>query len=234
MFKFDNPYPHRVDRKYNYSFLKNKFANDNNCKSESACFYKHIKRELNYKDNLSAFLAEDYTFWSLWLNYGEKIFTSSKEEILENVNIERVSRGMFNLPDGVFFIALNQLGLYINSEKENLIEGVYVHSENEENLSINLHFVGNFESVFLKHPDKIVFDEDIVSNWNCFLTIPIDKEYVLVNDIIEDEVNKFKSYLIDYSSKNDILFLEILSEFKDFVGNTIRPVISSLLMISEQ
>ena len=160
----ESDYPDWIDRKYNYSFLKTKFAKDKDCTNESACFYKHIKKELNYNDELSAFLAEDYSFWSLWQNNGEKIYSFSKEQILENANIESVSRNMFKLPEGVFFIPLSQLDLYVDLEKENLIEGVYIHNENEESLTINLHFVGNFESVFFKYPDKIVLDEDIVSN----------------------------------------------------------------------
>ena len=226
-------YPHKIDRKYSYSLLKIKFTNDNNCKSESACFYKHLKKVFNYNDDLSAFLAEDFSFWSIWKNNGEKIYSFSKKEILENVNIERVSRNMFNLPQGVFFIPLNQLNLSLNSEKENLIEGVYVHTENEGNLTINLHFVGNFESVFHKYPSKIVLDEDIVSNWNYFLIIPKDKENVYVNDIIENELRIFKDFLQQNLSKDDKLYHDNLNDFKTFIAKTIRPVISSLLLIKK-
>ena len=58
---------------------------------------------------------------------------------------------------------------------------------------------------------KIVLDEDIVSNWNYFLTFPKDKEHILVNDIIENELRIYKSFYCKNYQKTKTYTMKILT-----------------------
>lgn len=250
-------YPYRTDKKHNYRLLEKKFQVDEHYDYENDTYYEFINRASNGNEELAGYIADDFSSWSLWNKSGRNIFSFSNDLLLmlEKTDVYDISFDMLNFPYDNFYLSLKSLGIYANSNEQNLIDGVYVHLERSEmeatpieerdlemdddyyepeyKLLIYFYFVGDFEEFVKKKPDEIIFDEELKLSWNYALSFPTYEDYVTVGDAIEQEIGKFEhqvyqKFPIDENKRN-----KIAKEYRGFIENTIRVLINSLLYLSQ-
>ncbi|AXP79743.1 hypothetical protein CJ739_646 [Mariniflexile rhizosphaerae] len=250
-------YPYKTDKKYNYRALEKKFQNDKNYNFENDPYYEFLNSVSKGNEKLAGYISDDLSTWSLWNRLGRNIFSFSNDLLLmlEKTDVDDISFDMFSLPYDDFYLSLKSLGLYANSDNENLIDGVYVHLERSEmeaipkserdpkmrddyyepeyKLLIYFHFVGNFENFVKEKPDEVIFDEEIKLSWSYGLAFPKYEDFITVGDAIDQEIEKFESQVYQNFPQDKNKREKIINEYKDFVDKTIRVLINSLLYLSQ-
>lgn len=253
-------YPYQIDKKYSYRHAYSQIYNNKDQYDFNNEYYHDFFKRLSSNDEkLAGFFSDDFSHWTSWHQKGRNIFSFSEEllSMLVKTDVDNITFDMFHLPYDNFFLSLKPLGLFFDSEEENLIEGVYVHLERSEmestpeserdsnmnddyyepeyNLLIYLNFVGNIENVIRERPDKVVFQdgEDILLNWSYKLAFPTYEDFTSVGEAIKKELEEFKAEIPKNILNNDQLSIEVFNDYKAFVDKTIRVLINSLLFLSQ-
>lgn len=250
-------YPYQTDKKYNYRALEKTFQVDEHYDYENDPYYGFLNRVSNGSQELAGYIANDLSSWTLWNRMGRNIFSFSKDLLLmlEKTDVDDISFDMFNLPYDNFYLSLRSLGIYANDNEKNPIDGVYVHLERSEmeatpieerekemdeeyyepefKFLIYFYFVGDFEEFVKNNPDEVIFDEELKLSWNYALSFPSYEDYITVGDSIEYEIGKFEHQVFKNFAEDENKRVKISKEYRNFVQNTIRVSINSLLYLSQ-
>lgn len=248
-------HPYNTDKKYNYRILEKKFSVEKNHYFENDPYYTFLNKASGGQDELAGYIADNFDSWSLWNRYGRNIICFSEDLLLmlDKTDVNDISYDMFHLPYDNFYLSLKSLGLYANSDNQNLIDGVYVHLERtqmesipkserdpeiddedyepEYKLLIYFHFVGDFENFVKEKPEEVIFNENIMLSWNYALSFPEYENFITVGDTILHEKNKFSSHV--YINNDKVKQEKVESDYEIFVDKTIRVLVNSLLYLSQ-
>lgn len=260
-------FPYKIDKENNFRY----FADLNDY---GASFVKryvpnydstNVFEFLNNKSGLSKkeiydfhYLFENFRNWVDWYKNGKNIFSFSEKllSMLEKTEVDDIKPDSFHLPYDIFYISLKSLNIKIATDREEIIEGVFVNhniwdfnGEHPEGYcDLSFYFVGNFKELFLEYVphvtgrmlvtinNEVTYDEwQEGSFWNVWLSFDKRDGRETVKQTIDFYLQEQKEYIF---SKEDEAVSP--SEFETnyynstiiLLKNTINLVINCLLYLS--
>jgi len=245
-------FPYRIEKENN---LRNWIENSNGYydlvlgkldtkyENEKLIHFRHDNHftEKEKSDNYLKFI--NFIHWEKWFNGGRNIFSFSKEilEMLNHTDVNNIPISTIKLPYSTFYLSLKPLGINLDEDTEDLIEGVFV-SENlhfdSGQKRLEFQFAGNFVETYKK------FDRPGLPNvykgnfWDFDLDFDENRKIETIQDSLKDEIEMWEFEIFqddeeEIKSKTEIdNRLDFYSRKVNFSNSIIKLVINCLLYLS--
>ncbi len=186
------------------------------------------------------YLWNEFTNWLKWNKSGRNIFSFSEDllQMLSHTDVDDVELDSLKFPYDNFYLSLRHLKLPFIAQEENLIDGVYVNIEYNDNLdeestfdfSIILDFVGDYEKYAIKYNDSV---SEIFNFTFKRFNIALDKKQGIKNihQALLDHKEFFRQEIVLKETNGDKV-IDIFQFNQQLIERTIRVVINSLLYLS--
>lgn len=245
-------FPYRIDKEENLR----KWINDSNgyydlvlgkhdTKYENGqlTHFRHDSHfsEKEKSDNYLKF--SNFISWKKWYDGGRNIFSFSKEilEMLNYTDVDNVSINSIKLPYSNFYLSIKPLGLYLDEDTKELIEGVFVNDNQhftDGRKRLEFQFAGSFEKTYEKHSKQGLPKVYKGNFWDFDLFFNEKININTIQDSLDDEIEMLELEIFPEEEKNSdtkVVTDNKLDFYKrkvDFTNNIVKLIINCLLYLS--